>query len=240
MLGLGIPAVGRGTQPELPPVRAITRGPKFHWFSYYDKLQFDPTGRYALAMEVDFEHRTPRADDVIRVGMVDLADGDRWIELGHDISAATERRAGIPPAHNLTERRHIGLDAVQHLVPTRRGAEGHHLVEHEEHSVSVAKLVDKIGCILLCSHESDPSIEVHPLTGIGYIFIRDTGRNEYIGGAFGLRLVGFPSFFKHGFLQKLQIHIIAHVHHMARLSMAEYVAGTAYFQITHSNLKPSS
>lgn len=33
-------------QPEnLPPVLAITRGPKFHWFGYYDKLQFDPSGR---------------------------------------------------------------------------------------------------------------------------------------------------------------------------------------------------
>ena len=64
------------------PVRAITRGPKFHWFAYYDKLQFDPTGRYALGMEVDFEHRSPRPDDVIRIGMVDLRDNDRWIELG--------------------------------------------------------------------------------------------------------------------------------------------------------------
>ena len=36
-------------------VRAITRGPKFHWFGYYDKLQFDPTGRYVLGMEVGFE-----------------------------------------------------------------------------------------------------------------------------------------------------------------------------------------
>ena len=69
-------------QDELPPVRAITRGPKYHWFGYYDKLQFDPTGRYVLGMEVDFEHRSPRADDVIRMGMVDLKDGDRWIELG--------------------------------------------------------------------------------------------------------------------------------------------------------------
>ena len=50
---------------EAPPVRAITSGPKFHWFAYYDKLQFDPTGRYVLSMEVDFEHRSPRADDVI-------------------------------------------------------------------------------------------------------------------------------------------------------------------------------
>ncbi len=67
---------------SLPPVRAITRGPKFHWFGYYDKLQFDPTGRYVLGMEVDFEHRSPRPDDVIRVGMVDLNDGDRWTDLG--------------------------------------------------------------------------------------------------------------------------------------------------------------
>ncbi|MDX1981233.1 MAG: hypothetical protein SFV51_13260 [Bryobacteraceae bacterium] len=67
---------------DLPPVRALTRGPKFHWFGYYDKLEFDPSGRYVLGMEVDFEHRSPRAEDTIRVGMVDLADGDRWIELG--------------------------------------------------------------------------------------------------------------------------------------------------------------
>lgn len=67
---------------SLPPVRAITRGPGFHWFAYYDKLQFDPECRYVLGMEVDFEHRSPRYDDVIKVGMVDLEDTDRWIELG--------------------------------------------------------------------------------------------------------------------------------------------------------------
>lgn len=72
----------RAAADELPPVRAITRGPKFHWFGYYDKLQFDPTSRFLLSNEVDFEHRTPRPDDVIRVGLVDTADKDRWIELG--------------------------------------------------------------------------------------------------------------------------------------------------------------
>ena len=65
-----------------PPTRVLTRGPKHHWFGYYDKLEFDPANRYVLAMEVDFEHRSPRPDDVIRIGMVDLADADRWIELG--------------------------------------------------------------------------------------------------------------------------------------------------------------
>ncbi|MBN2269759.1 MAG: hypothetical protein JXN61_04040 [Sedimentisphaerales bacterium] len=67
---------------DLPKIRAITRGPKYHWFAYYDKLQFDPTGRYALGMEVDFEHRSPMAEDVIKIGMVDLKDEDHWTELG--------------------------------------------------------------------------------------------------------------------------------------------------------------
>ncbi|MGI9428691.1 MAG: hypothetical protein ACR2NM_08545, partial [Bythopirellula sp.] len=65
-----------------PPVRAITKGPKYHWFGYYDKFQSDPTDRYLLGMEIDFVDRDPRPDDLIRIGMVDLADGDRWIELG--------------------------------------------------------------------------------------------------------------------------------------------------------------
>ena len=70
---------GGGT---LPPVRAITKPPGHHWFGYYDKLQFDPSGRFALCMRVDFEHRSPRPDDVIRIGMVDTEDGDRWQDLG--------------------------------------------------------------------------------------------------------------------------------------------------------------
>ena len=67
---------------SLPELRPITTGPKYHWFGYYDKLQFDPSSRYILGMEVDFEHRSPTAEDKIKVGMIDLADNDRWIELG--------------------------------------------------------------------------------------------------------------------------------------------------------------
>jgi hypothetical protein len=76
------PAWGRPQAGSLPPVRAITGGPKSHWFANYDKLQFDPGGRYALGMEADFEGRPPAPDDVVGVGMVDLREGDRWIELG--------------------------------------------------------------------------------------------------------------------------------------------------------------
>lgn len=75
-------AAASAASETLPTLRAITRGPKFHWFGYYDKLEFDPTSRYVLGMEVDFEHRSPQPDSVIKVGMVDLEDGDRWIELG--------------------------------------------------------------------------------------------------------------------------------------------------------------
>jgi len=85
-MGVGATALGLDTQracaaPSAPPVRAITQGPKFHWFGYYDKLQFDPTDRYVLGMQIDFEDRDPKPNDEIRIGMVDLEDNDRWIEL---------------------------------------------------------------------------------------------------------------------------------------------------------------
>ncbi len=77
-----LPGPLKAAEEALPPVRTITRGPKHHWFGYYDKLEFDPTNRYVLSNEVDFEHRTPTAEDRINVGMVDTQDGDRWIPLG--------------------------------------------------------------------------------------------------------------------------------------------------------------
>ncbi len=83
---LGLLPILTRTQPlhaqALPPVRTVTKGPSFHWFGYYDKWQFDPTDRFLLSNEVAFEGRQPTADESIKVGMVDLEDNDRWIELG--------------------------------------------------------------------------------------------------------------------------------------------------------------
>jgi hypothetical protein len=67
---------------QLAQTRVITQGPHHHWFGYYDKLQFDPSNRFVLGMQVDFEHRTPTPADIIQIGMVDLEDNDRWIPLG--------------------------------------------------------------------------------------------------------------------------------------------------------------
>lgn len=64
------------------PVHTLTKGPNYHWFGYYDKQQVDASGRYALGMQVDVQHRSPTPDDVLKIGMVDLQDSNRWIELG--------------------------------------------------------------------------------------------------------------------------------------------------------------
>ena len=83
LAGFGLASNAQSAEPNLfPPVRRITHGPRHHWFGYYDKLQFDPTSRYVLTMQVPFEHRSPTADDVINIGMIDLQDDDRLIELG--------------------------------------------------------------------------------------------------------------------------------------------------------------
>lgn len=62
-----------------PPTRQITRGPGFHWFGYYDKLQFSPDNRFVLSNKVNFEHRSPTAEDRIEVGMIDLNEKDRFV-----------------------------------------------------------------------------------------------------------------------------------------------------------------
>ncbi len=64
------------------PTRAITRGPRNHWFGYYDKREFDPSGRLVLSNEVAFEGRAPSGEDAITVGYVDTADNDRWHPIG--------------------------------------------------------------------------------------------------------------------------------------------------------------
>ena len=56
LLLAAVPALADET---LPPIRAITRGPKLHWFGYYDHLQFDRALElYALALPI---HPNPEA-----------------------------------------------------------------------------------------------------------------------------------------------------------------------------------
>lgn len=71
-----MPVLGDGS--GRPPARAITRGPRHHFFGYYDKCPWDVSGRHVLAMAVDFMDRPPTALDVARLGLVDLQAGDAF------------------------------------------------------------------------------------------------------------------------------------------------------------------
>jgi len=71
-----------GTQNLSCPVRAITQPPGSHFFGYYDRYQFDLSSRYALGARVDFDGRPPKPEDKLFLGMVDLEENDKWIELG--------------------------------------------------------------------------------------------------------------------------------------------------------------
>jgi len=74
------PAIrSRGADTITVPARAVTKGPKHHFFGYYDKTPWDKTGRYLLAMETSFIDRQPNATDALTLGMVDLKDNDKYI-----------------------------------------------------------------------------------------------------------------------------------------------------------------
>jgi len=67
---------------HFPDVKPITHGPQYHWFGYYDKFSTDPEDRFVLSMQVDFDDRSPKEDDFIRVGLVDIEDSYKWTQLG--------------------------------------------------------------------------------------------------------------------------------------------------------------
>jgi hypothetical protein len=74
-----LPITTKNTTYRLLPAKAVTSGPKHHWFGYYDKCPWDKTGRYLLAMRADFVARQPTADEGIVLGRVDLQDGNRFL-----------------------------------------------------------------------------------------------------------------------------------------------------------------
>jgi hypothetical protein len=51
-------------------------------FFFYQALQFDATGRYALGMKVYFEGREVELGDRGDVGYIDLKDGYKWTKIG--------------------------------------------------------------------------------------------------------------------------------------------------------------
>lgn len=61
-----------------PSARAVTTGPLFHWFGYYDKCPWNQDQSLLLCMEIDFMDRPLQQGDTIKVGFVDLQAGPEF------------------------------------------------------------------------------------------------------------------------------------------------------------------
>lgn len=56
-------------------VTRLTQGPKFHFKCYYDLQPWDRAMRRFLCYESDFQDRSPRAEDTLTLGVVNLPEG---------------------------------------------------------------------------------------------------------------------------------------------------------------------
>ncbi len=68
------------------PIRAVTAGPKAHFFGYYDKCPWDASGRYLLGMEIGYCDRNPEPGEPLTVGLIDTDDGNRFVELDRTLA----------------------------------------------------------------------------------------------------------------------------------------------------------
>jgi len=76
-----------GTEARYPVLTRIsdpgTKGfQAYTGFFFYQALQFDATGRYALGMKVNFEGREVEPGDRAEIGYVDLKKGYQWTKIG--------------------------------------------------------------------------------------------------------------------------------------------------------------
>lgn len=60
------------------PVRPLTRGPRHHFFGYYDKSPWDAAMRRVLGLETTFMDRPPTGRDPAVIGVIDVAGGYAW------------------------------------------------------------------------------------------------------------------------------------------------------------------
>jgi hypothetical protein len=63
-------------------MRPVTRGPKHHFFGYYEKSPWNASGDLLAAHEVSFNDRAPNPGDRATVGVVHLNEGARFQPIG--------------------------------------------------------------------------------------------------------------------------------------------------------------
>src|SRR5262245_33682555 len=60
--------------------------PSYAGFWFFDRPQFVESGRYALAMKVDFQNRDVTAIDSGEIGYFDLQDNNKWTKIGQTMA----------------------------------------------------------------------------------------------------------------------------------------------------------
>lgn len=63
------------------PVRRVGDGRQHHFFGYYNKTNWDRSGRYLLAQQVPWHDVRLTPERVAGIGFFDLADGDRFVRV---------------------------------------------------------------------------------------------------------------------------------------------------------------
>ncbi len=63
------------------PVRRVGDGRQHHFFGYYNKTNWDRSGRYLLAQQVPWHDARLTPERVAGIGYFDLADGDRFLRV---------------------------------------------------------------------------------------------------------------------------------------------------------------
>ena len=76
------------------PVRAVTFGPKHHFFGYYDKFPWDATGRYMLALETTFINRPPDSADKAVIGLIELEENEHLESIQYFPQSRVELATG--------------------------------------------------------------------------------------------------------------------------------------------------
>ena len=65
------------------PIRRVGNGASHHFFGYYNKSNWDSSGRYLLSNRVQMMTADLTGKELSEVGFFDLKDDDRFITIGH-------------------------------------------------------------------------------------------------------------------------------------------------------------
>ena len=77
----GQPVMQAVSEKAHAPARAVTAGPRYHFFGYYEKSPWNKSGTLLLSHEAEFNDHPPDTDDKVTIGIIHLQGGNRFQPL---------------------------------------------------------------------------------------------------------------------------------------------------------------